>query len=201
MKKFIMTCPFQPEGALRPTAYEVSGNSTLQYGETRFPIIPVINAYVNEGDEAQVIIIEADNSNVPHNIGLFEEELSALEKKKNISLKRKMVKTAYSENINTQLKLFSDLVECISDGDMLYICNTFGTKPTPIIENMAAKYAAKAMDNVTVECVVYGQMDHVLHKSILFDITALLYVENAADSLARMKVKDPAEGIRRMLDL
>ena len=52
-------------------------------------------------------------------------------------------------------------------------CDTYGTKPTPIIQNMAISYAYRSMKNVDIKCVVYGQYDHMLNKSIIFDITPI----------------------------
>ena len=201
MKKFIMSCPFQPKGGLKRTKYEPSGNSKLEYGETRFPVIPMMNAYIDEGETAQLILICSDNDNVPVNKEYLEEEIKNLEGTKHIKINIEPVPTKYSETINTQLQLYADLVAQISDGDELYVCATFGTKPTPIIQNMAVRYACKAMTGVTLGCEVYGQMDHALGKSFIFDITALQYMEDISDILAAKHVLNPAEKIQEILNL
>lgn len=199
MKKFIMCCPLQPEGKLKKNIYEPDGDERLRYGETCFPVIPMINAYTSDGEEIELIVIKSDAETTEHNMELLNGELESFEKR--LSIKKTMVPTSYNETIGTQLDLFAKLVSEIRDGDELYICDTFGTKPTPMIENMAAQYAAKAMENVTVESVVYGQLDHVSGKSKLFDITALLYMQNIADGLADLKLSDPAQRIRKILDM
>lgn len=201
MKKFIMSCPFQPEGSLRETKYEVSGNPKLEYKATRFPIIPVINAYVEKGETIKLIVIKSDNSNVAKNEILLNQEIADIEQEKSIHIEIENVHTKYSEDINTQLQLYADLVSLINNGDELYACYTYGTKPTPIIENMAIGYAHRAMKDVQVGCIVYGQLDHVLQKSYIFDITPLFNMEDISNSLSRLGLKDPAKKIQEILDL
>ncbi len=201
MKKFIMCCPFQPEGQLKLVKYETSGNSRLEYGTTRFPLIPMMNAYAEDGEHVKLVLIESDNENVIKNKKLLDAELDALKYARGIEAEIISIKTKYSEDINSQLKLFADIVSSIEDGDDIYICDTYGTKPTPIIQNMAVNYAYRAMSNVNVGCVVYGQFDHVLGKSVIFDITALFYMGEVANSLAKLGIKDPAKRIRDIMDI
>ena len=55
MKTFITFSPQQE--TLNLCNYQTTGNDRLAYGETRFPIIPVINGYAEPGEEIRVIVL------------------------------------------------------------------------------------------------------------------------------------------------
>ena len=68
MKKFFMVTPQQAQGHLRKQEYRAEGNSQLAYGETRFPIIPVINGYLDEGEACELITVTYDSDDCRRNI-------------------------------------------------------------------------------------------------------------------------------------
>ena len=65
---------------MKLTKYEVSNNQSLDYKETCFPIIPVINAYAEENEEIELIIIESDNPNVIENKKILTKEIEDIAK-------------------------------------------------------------------------------------------------------------------------
>ena len=75
MKKFICVIPRQKAGDLSNVRYQAQGNRALDYpGTTRFPVIPLIWGYGQEGEEIRVIALSADYDNCRCNLELLKEE-------------------------------------------------------------------------------------------------------------------------------
>ncbi|MBR2284165.1 MAG: hypothetical protein IJ874_07085 [Ruminococcus sp.] len=199
MKKFIMTSPYQ--GRLSKGIYHAADNELLRYDkETAFPIIPVINAYAGAGEEIEIIMNLADYENAHTNLALFEEELWELSAEKGFTYKKiEPVLLPYNNLIDTHIDLFGALTDRISDGDTLFCCITYGSKPVPIVESMALNYALMAKKNVSVECVVYGAMDHEAKTMSIYDITSLIYISETIRAMAENNVADPAKKLRELL--
>lgn len=201
MKKFIMMCPLQPEGKLAKSVYVPQNNDKLEYGETRFPIIPVINGYAEEGEEVEIILIKSDNVNAELNEKYLREEVRELEERKEIKVKISIVNTPYNETIDTQINLFMDLIDKLKDNDDIYVCATYGTKPTPIVEMMAVNYAYRVLENASIGSIVYGQCDHDTERMEIFDITSLFYMDEMVNNLAKLRIKNPADRIRKLMNI
>ena len=205
MKKFFMITPLQPIGKLNEGLYEAIGNKKLEYKkETRFPLIPVINGYAQEGEEIRVIAITPDT--VPAHVHLqeFKAELDALKAEKGFICKGvENVSVTYAGDVNTQIEIFQKLLPYMEDNDMLYGCLTYGNKPMPIAELMGIQYAYRTLNNVTIECLVYGELDHSLNPAPMriFDITALIQLDELVRVLAEKKVKDPVKVINMVLEM
>ena len=202
IKTFISVIPFQEPGKLNSTTYKPHGNSKLEYGETRFPIIPVINGYAENNDKIRVIAVFTENDNVKHNYETyFVPEINAVVTKKELALdKIEIIHTEDKEDIETQLKLFGDIIGKIADNEDIYACITYGTKPTPIIESMALSYAYR-LKSVSVKCIVYGRNFHndTSGSNGIYDTTSLFYMDSIVNKLAEMKAADPEMAIRIML--
>jgi len=208
-KTFISVIPFQGknlktgEDMLQPVTYEPRGNSKLKYGATRFPIIPVINGYAKSGDKVRVIAILTEGENFRHNYEkYFIPEINAIVKNKNLDFgKIDVINTADSEDIDTQLKLFGDVIDMIGDNEDVYACITYGTKPTPILETMALHYAYRLKKDVSIGCIVYGRFLHndTNEKNGIYDTTALFYMDSIVNKLAEIKVPHPETAIKAML--
>ena len=199
MKKFIMCCPLQPEGELNKVKYNTVENKKLEYDKTRFPVIPMMNAYVSDGETVQVIMICTGHENLEQNKKYFVDELDELKSRRGIECDIKEVFTPYDENIKTQIGLFVDLICMLNNDDEIYACMTYGAKPTPIIEMMALSYAYRALDNVNIGCIVYGKFDHSTNESMIYDITSLLYLDEMVKNIAAMDLKNPSEVIRMLM--
>ena len=219
-KTFISVISFQgkrrqedgtEKDALESVLYKPSGNAKLEYGETRFPIIPVINGYANDKDPIRVIAIltDGDNSNAKnskHNYDVyFKREIEGIVKSKSLLLSEiEIIHTLDSEDIDTQLKLFSDIADTIKSEEDVYACITYGTKPMPIVLSMALNYAYKLKKDVSVVCTVYGRFSHKVdgkNVGYIYDTTSLFYMDSIVNKLAEIKAKDPAKAIKLMLGL
>ncbi|MDR1639701.1 MAG: hypothetical protein LBC41_00500 [Clostridiales bacterium] len=207
-KTFICTIPFQGkdrngDDGLKPITYEPSGNTRLAYGVTRFPIIPVINGYAEKGDKIRVIAILTDGPNYKYNYETyFAPEVTALANSNGYEFDGiEVVETSSSEDISSQLSLFANLLDRIKDGEDLYACITYGTKPTPIVQSMALSYAYRLKKDTSVGCVVYGLFRHNSPTGTLYDTTALFYMDSIVNKLAEMKAPNPEEAIRAILGI
>jgi len=222
-KTFITAIPFQPhdkdgdksKDQLRAVVYPAKGNSKLEYGETRFPIIPVINGYTESGDKIRVIAILTDGDNFKYNYKTyFTDEINGIIRAKELILnenKIEIITTADSEDIETHLKLFSDTISKISDNEELYACITYGTKPLPIITSYSLNYIHKFKKDVSIECIVYGRYmnnnpkltpdenEKNKENNGIYDTTSLFYMDSMVNKLAEIKAPNPEKAIRIML--
>ena len=209
-KVFISTIPFLQEGKLSPVVYKPIGNSRLEYSkETRFPIIPLINGYANRGDKVRVLAILADGEmsnavNTKRNFyAYFEPEISDLVRQNGLELENiEKIFTPDSEDIDSHLKLFSDIAEAINPGEDVYACITYGTKPMPIVLTMALNYVYKLKKDISIGCTVYGRFPHIdedTKTSFIYDTTSLFYMDSIVNKLSTMRASDPAKVIKLML--
>ena len=203
MKKFIMCCPLQGKFDLNETLYKPIENEKLKYKETRFPVIPLINGYVECGEKICLLLIRTKREATERNKCFLEQELDILKKEKNIDVELCEIFTDDSEDIKTQLKLFIDIISKISDGDELYACMTYGTKPTPIIEMMALNYGYRALNNISIGAIVYGLYHHEkdMDYGEIFDITALFYMDEMVNKIAAMGVEDPETLLKEFMGM
>lgn len=200
MKKFIMTSPYQPQGRLGKGIYKAADNQLLSYEEpTSFPIIATINGYVEKDEEIEIITIVSDYENAEYNYGLLKEEIDALSQKKGFRYTLKEVRVPYNNAIDTELELFSKLIDCTADNDTLYACITYGSKPFPLIQIMALNYAYRIKKNVSIGCIVYGAMNHNNGVMEVYDITSLLYIDEAVRLMAEQKIENPTNIIKNLL--
>ena len=203
-KTFICTIPFQRnKDALKSVVYKPSGNSKLEYGKTRFPIIPVINGYAERNDKIRVIAIISEGESFKHNYdAYFVPEINELVEKNGYEFAGiEIINTPDSEDIETQLELFVDLIGMISDDEEISACITYGTKPTPIVQFIALNYASKLKSNATIGCVAYGRFLHTDEFGTLYDQTALFYMDSIVNKLAEAKVARPETAIRALLGI
>ncbi|GHU52406.1 hypothetical protein AGMMS49975_08110 [Clostridia bacterium] len=208
-KIFISVIPFQGQDKegndlLKQLIYTPSGNSRLEYGETRFPIIPLINGYTENGDKVRVIAILTDGENYKHNYEkYFITEIDAIVETKNLDFAGiEAIQVSANEDIDAQLALFGKIIDKISDGEDIYACITYGTKPTPIVETMALNYAYRLKKDVSIGCIVYGQFPHKGEpRGKIYDTTALFFMDSIVNKLAEMKVPNPKAAIKLMLEV
>jgi len=206
-KKFIFTSPFQKEGQLRKVIYQAEENSPLKYGETSFPIIPVINGYVEENEKILIVCVVTEHSklseeypNAARNYERFKTELTELAQKKNLKfILMDPIITPYGENIKNHLNLYAKLITTVGDNEIIYADLTYGTKPFPIVEIMALNYAYKLRKNTDIGSIVYGDFDPVTNVSGINDISPLFFMDAISSTMAHLKLKDPAERIKDIL--
>ncbi len=178
MKKYYTTIPQQPvPDGLRLTLYKNPGNSPLlNYGETRFPIVPVIANSAEKDDEVRVYGIKPAYENTNHWKAELEKELDALAAEKGFKYKLEILETPQSETVENHLELFRRLTQTAEKDDKIYADITFGTKPIPIILLMFMNYAYKNREGAEIESIVYGAFSHADKTSSLYDVSALFYM-------------------------
>lgn len=202
MKTFITFAPQQPEGRLNEAVYEPQGNERLRYGATRFPIIPVIHGYAQPGEEIRMIAVVPEYENCRYNYGLFQQEFRALCEKKQLKCARiDAITVPYDDSVMTHLDTFQKLIDKIEDGDDLYACMTYGSKPSPMVELMALRYARQIKKNTFISCVVYGQFDHTSKTSKIYDETALVQLDDIMQTLADMNDPNPRETLANIISM
>jgi hypothetical protein len=198
-----MVTPQQPDGMLRLVDYEAVDNELLQYGSTHFAILPVINGYAEKGETVQVVTLTQDYKYCYTNPETLRTELRELETAKGITVEVESIVVPYDSGVMSVIHCFQEFIDRIDDGDELYACMTFGTKPIPIALNMALQYAYRIKKNVSVECCVYGDLDRTVdpERSRIFDITALIKLGEIVRLLAEQNVQQPEEIIRQIVEM
>lgn len=188
--------------------YTPVGNPRLLYdkfdGKTRFPIIPVINAYANAGEEIRVIAVNTHTPSSEIHFMQLEEEVKALADVNGFICDGVTdVQVDYAGDVGTMVDIFRKLLDYLEDDDILYACFTYGVKPMPIAELMAIMYAYRVKRNVSIECLVYGEKDHSVTPPALkiFDITALAHLDELVRLLAENKVEKPLEVIDTLIEI
>lgn len=215
MKKFITTSPLQELESLKKLVYEAIDNEELQMEEkTRFPVIPLLNAYANENEEVELIVLcyksyvnkygnTKDASK--RNLETLREEINELCMKKKFKCNIKEIEMDYNESIQTHLKNFEMLISKIEDKDELYACMTYGTKAIPIIEMMALNYAYRAKFDTQIKCIAYGSVvfikEEQKHEAKIYDMTSLFYMDEIVRKVADMKLEDSLPIIHQILEL
>lgn len=201
MKKFIMTSPYQQPEKLKKSVYTAADNSRLQYNKPiSFPLLAAINGYAEQGESIEVIVIRSAYENSIKNYESFKEELEGLCKEKGIRLSAiKPIDVPYNDLLDTQLDIFSKLIEQTDNDDTIYCCMTYGTKAIPMVQMMALNYAYKIHKNVSIGCIVYGAVDFNTGNTSIYDITSLFYMNEIIDRLSKQKLSDPAAMIKQLL--
>lgn len=201
MKQFLCWVPYQGKGSLKTFHYEAVDNPALDMrGEASFPIIPVMHGYLEEGEEAEMIAVVADYENAKTNFGILKEEVGKVCKARNVRCRIREVRVPYDDGLEAQLEAFKKLTEYMEEGSGLYSCISYGSKPSSVVEIMALRYA-RMIRHCSSECVAYGKVDFNAGKAYIYDVTALVYLDDVLRVLAEKDVSDPDAFIRHMLEL
>ena len=205
MKKFFTIIPLQMSGQLDAYHYEPVGNSRLELEESKisFPILTALNGYVQAGEEVRIIAVASDVEATVENRRIFEEQLSALRERKGFLLPNgvEYILNPDDERTAAHAALFQKLIGYAEDGDELFACMTYGTKPMSMVLTMAVQYAYRVKENASISCVVYGAVNRKIQSAKVYDVTALLQMDELVRVLAEARVPDPKQVIDRMLSL
>ena len=201
MKKFINVSPFQPPKYLVAGIYKAVDNDRLKYeNKTSFPIIPVINGYVEEGEEITVITVVADYENTLENYEALKMEIKKIEEEKSIKVHLKEVKIPNDNQLKVQLDVFGQLIDYISDEDKLYCDITYGTKVMNQVLTMGINYGYRVCKDVIPGCIVYGEKDHNTGEMKIYDITSLIYLDEIVRVAAESGISNPKNAIKKMMN-
>lgn len=200
MKKFINISPHQPPALFMKGIYEAVDNEKLDFDTlTSFPIMPVINGYAEDGEEIEVITVVSDYSNAEENYKTLAEEVNALAGKKSLKVKFTKITVPNKQDIDTQLEMFSKLIDCMTDEDKLFCDISYGTKVMSQILTMSLNYGYRINKNVSLGCIVYGGKNFIEQKLEIYDITSLNYMDEIVRIMAENRVSNPTERIKEML--
>lgn len=208
MKVFITFSPQQEEGKLHLSHYVPQGNARLEYGQTRFPIMPVINGYTEPGEQIRVILLVQDYDCCRNNERYFREELEALFREKGLRSGARTEGALYDrldvpfdDAVTSHIQTFQTLIDNISDGDDIHACITYGSKPVPMVEMMAMRYARQVKKDTYISCIVYGQYDRAQGITTIYDETALVHLDDIVRVLAQYGDADPKRTLDKIIAL
>lgn len=200
MKTFITFSPQQ--GKLTPFEYEPQGNERLKYGLTCFPIIPVISGYAEPGDPFRVILIIQDHVPCHRNADTFRAELTALCESKGLVCEEiQEIHVPFDDHVTTHIETFQKLIDVIRDGDDIHACITYGSKPAPMAEVMALRYARQIKKDTYISCIVYGQVNFQLNEAKIFDETALVHLDDIIRVLAQSGTPNPGKVLKNIIGM
>ena len=207
MKKFFTILPLQEP---IPMVYRESGNEQLHLDKAiPFPIFNAMYGYVEAGEEIRVIAVATDVPAAKKNIEVFNHYLKEMCREKNVTctVGLEVITIPHDESVATHVTTFQRLLDYVEDQDELFACMTYGTKPTSSALMTAMQYAYNLKNNATIECIVYGQVDRSAGKDssswvgTVYDMTALIRLDEIIHTLARLNVKDPKSMIDSILSV
>lgn len=210
MKKFFSIISLQPNLDQEAAAYhyQAVGNTKLQLEhKTRFPIITALEGYTQPGEAVEVIAVVADTEIGRRNLELFCAEVDGICAKKQLSCPGVQVVTVPTdERVATHVATFQKLLDYAADGDELFCCMTYGTKPMSTALMMAVQYAYRVKKDTSISCIVYGQIDRpepdpAAWTGRIYDMTALVQLDEIVRVLADRGVENPKAIIDSILAL
>lgn len=213
-KKYFAVIPVLDR--LGVTAYKAD-TTQLECRErkTRFPVTNMIKKTAGENDEIEIIalLIKKPEGSLKgdditeRNYRWFKDEIEELKASGAFKdYKLHEIETPDKEDLDTQMKLLNDYIDCIGDNEDLYACITYGTKPTPIVVFLALNCGYKLRKNTRVKNIIYGRYIHDEPdssdvKSTIYDITALFMANSIIGRLEEGKVENPVETLKLLLGM
>ena len=197
MKKFYTIISLQQDLDDERSAYcyQAVGNPKLQLDhKTRFPIMTAMEGYTQPGAGHR-------------NLELFRREVEELCRRKGLVCPGVQVVTVPEDDrVATHTATFQKLLNYAADGDELFSCMTYGTKPMSTALMMAVQYAYRVKKQTTISCIVYGQIqrperDRSTWTGRVYDMTALVQLDEIVRMLADRGVEDPKAVIDSVLAL
>lgn len=184
MKRFIAVVALQ-EREYNKVVYEATDcPEEMAYGKTRVPLLPVLNASVEEGETIEVILIAAQNEKLKQlvevkkengdvelktafdrNLDWTREEILKWAAQKKVHVlglgdKEPIIKDEPA-NMTQLMGLLKDLIDRVNENwhseDLFYADVTFGQKPMTIVLLYLLRYIRAIKKNV-IENIVYGQV-------------------------------------------
>ena len=206
MKKFFTSVPYQKSGELIKAIYRPVGNAKLVYEKAHsLPILNAVNNFTEKGEEIEVIFIIGENEDIKKNLGSVESFLDELVLERELKCRKKYIYYRDSDDITVMLELYGNLIRCCDDDDEIYSCITYGTKPVPIVQMMAMRYAFHVKKNVYIGMIVYGkahgnkQNEDSEKIFDIYDMTSLFYIDDLSEKFSRMAVKDPEKILESLI--
>ena len=204
MKKFFTVVSLQKKD-LELINYQAVGNSRLHMEEpVSFPILTVVNGYVQPGEDFRLIAILPDNQYAIRNHKVLLDQFQELCGRKGFTCSKgvETLEITDDQTVATHVETFRKLIDYVDDGDELFCCMTFGTKPLSQAEMLALQYAYRVKKNASLSCIVYGGIDYSRKNAgFVYDVTALTQMDEIVHMLAEHGVSDPKAALDAMLSL
>lgn len=209
MKKFFTGITLQVKNPLDSYVYTAFGNEKLQMdSKTSYPIITAINGYARPDEDFRVISVMPDEQIYYRNRGFLQDELDKLCKNKGLVCTHgvEAIVVPTDQKVSTHVSTFQKLLDFVDDGDELFACMTYGTKPLSTAIMMAVQYAYRVKQNASISCIVYGAVnrpsqDPSTWTGEVYDMTALIQLDEIVHKLADCGITNPQETINRILSL
>ena len=133
---------------VRPVGFELPGAPET----AAFPIVPVIAATADPGDD--VLVVTVRQTNEPHNANLdiLHRELDALGLQR---LRFRDLTMPESQERDVLTELFRLLIGAAEPDACCYACMTFGTKTFPVVLFSALSYIDKVVPNTEIKGIYY----------------------------------------------
>ena len=206
MKKFLTRIPLQAAGNLKRMEYMAADNKRLEMDALiSFPILTAVNGFVKDGEDFEILAVVADSEAEELNFRELCNQVNELFGKNKGEIKIAKIVIKSGQGLSEQVETFQKLIDEVEDDDELFVCMTFGTKPQSQVMMMAAQYAYRVKNNVSVQCVLYGEIDRSqgVQNPVarVYDMTGLVQLDEAVRILGERKVRHPERIIRNILSL
>ena len=165
-----------------------------------FPIIPVLESTVREGDSVKVIAVRQKNAPENKNMDLLRGELDAL-RLPDCTLCD--IAVSETQEKNALLAVFGQLVDAFEDEACYYACITFETKTYPLVLFSALRCAEKLLRDVEVKGIYYRELtrhEGVESAARLYDVSMLFTLDSIADLVAGGVTGDARDFVRLLID-
>lgn len=162
--------------------------------EYAYPIIPIIDATMREGDEAKIVVVRQTNSEFNPNYEKFRAELDSL------NLERiDVIDVAVDENQSEDLLLglYKRLLTYTENDGCYYADLTFGPKTLPIIFLSVLTYVDRILVDTEITGIYYQEIlrkDGKMRDAYLYEVSAIFSLNSIAYGLT-----DAPDGNREIL--
>lgn len=186
MKRIYVTAvPLESNFVLSPKCAEPV-NFTLNSAPcaAAFPIIPILQKTVQEGDSVKVIAVRQKNAPENKNMDILRHELDMLNLPDCTLCD---IAIGETQEKDTLLRLFGELIDAFEDEACYYACITFGTKTYPLVLFSALRCIDKLLQNVEIKGIYYQEItrrDGKEDRVRLYDVSALFTLDSIADLAA-----------------
>lgn len=150
--------------------------------EIYFPIVPIIESTMNEGDEAKVIAVQHSTEENP-NLEILKEELATM---KDIKYSVEVLANEESQHTDILVGTFEGIINKCESNASYYADITFGAKPFPIIVFASLNYAEKILERTDIKGIYYQEILRVEGKSVdakLYNVSALYSMSSIIDQI------------------
>lgn len=198
-KTYITNVSLQAKKELLKVLYEPSGFKLENNRESSFPIIPVIAAHQEEGDEITVLAVRPDNADTPDNYAALLGELSEFGIREE---KVTVISVPENQSDSVSLDLLMRIIEKIPEESLVYGDITFGTKPMSAILLYAMSFIEK-IKSCEVDGIYYGEIRREGGKisgASIYDLTVFNLLGDVIDQMRGLGIQEMQEALKKIME-